>query len=66
MKRTPIARGAMWAGAWDRPLVTRVFAFCGDVLAVLALGLSLPVAILLVGSPVALVVRLLLEAFARL
>ncbi|HYU79563.1 MAG TPA: hypothetical protein VEK56_11300 [Vicinamibacterales bacterium] len=45
--------------------MTQVLAFCGDVLGVLAIGLSLPVAILLVGMPVALVVRLVLELLQR-
>jgi hypothetical protein len=38
----------------------------GDIGGVLLLGLALPVAILVVGMPVALVVRLLLELAARL
>ena len=38
----------------------------GDAGGILLLGLALPVAILVVGMPVALVVRLLLEILARL
>jgi hypothetical protein len=40
--------------------VTRIVEFCGDVVGVLAVGLLLPIAILLVGTPIVLVVRLLL------
>jgi hypothetical protein len=46
--------------------VKKIFIFCGDVAGVLAIGLSVPVAILLVGVPVALVIRLALEAWERL
>lgn len=39
---------------------TRAVAFIGDALAVVAIVVSFPVAILAIGTPIALVVRLLL------
>ena len=44
----------------------RVVRFIGDAVSVLLVGLALPVAILAVGAPVALAVRLLLSAFGQL
>jgi hypothetical protein len=41
----------------------RPIEFCGDVAGVLAFGLLLPVAILVVGTPVVLGVKLLLALF---
>jgi hypothetical protein len=46
--------------------VRKILTFCGEVAGVLAIGLSVPVAILLIGMPVALVIRLALEAWERL
>jgi hypothetical protein len=42
-----------------------VFAFCGDVAGALVLGLFVPVAVLLVGVPLVLGVRVILELFGR-
>ena len=44
----------------------KILTFGGDVVGLLALGLLVPVAILLVGTPVALVIRLALEVWERL
>jgi hypothetical protein len=44
----------------------KVLPFFGDVVSLLAIGLSVPVAILLIGMPIVLVIRLALELWARL
>ena len=48
------------------PRATQLVNFAGDVVGFLAVGLCIPLAVLLVGTPVVLVVRLLLEVLERL
>jgi hypothetical protein len=46
--------------------VTRLLGYGGEVVGILAVGLFIPLAILVVGVPLALVVRLVLEVLERL
>ena len=47
-------------------LMTRVFGFFGNVLSVLGMALVIPIAILVVGTPVVLVISVLVGALERL
>ena len=46
--------------------MTRIFGFVGDVLSVLGLALVVPVAILVIGTPLVLVISVLVGALERL
>lgn len=55
---TPAVGAAMTRWATAR-------AWAGDALGLVALGLAIPIAILVLGSPIALAVRLVLELYSR-
>jgi hypothetical protein len=46
--------------------MTRIFGFVGDVLSVLGVALAVPVAILVIGTPLVLVISVLVGALERL
>lgn len=58
-------RAAASVGAVRTPWVT-ARAWAGDITGVLGVGLAIPIAILVVGSPIALAARLVIELFSRL